>query len=123
MGLQQYKVLYAMQERQDFTVDELFEATGVNKNSIYSILNRNLDKVDQIESIDTGRPGGKLKRFRVKPESAQEIREQLNVVFSELPVFSFLPSESDQAIDVPAGLDYAEDIYLRRIPSAEKDNE
>jgi hypothetical protein len=123
MGLQQYKVFNAMQEQQEFTAHDLAEATGVNIQSIYSILRRNPDKVVQIESIDTGCRGGKIKKYKIKPEFAQEIREQLNMIFNEIPVVSILPSDSEQPVDVPVGLEYAEDIYLRRIPHAEEAND
>lgn len=124
---ERYKVLAAIIALADFTVDDIAGATGVKPNTVSTILARERRLLEKIADEKTGRRGGKRKRYRIKPESAEILRSELAELYRNLPVPDNLArlrtaQNEPKPPTIPLGLLAAEDTLLFRYPiSAESE--
>ncbi|MGI8802318.1 MAG: hypothetical protein ACR2KV_09130, partial [Solirubrobacteraceae bacterium] len=78
--LQQYKTLGAMLALREFTADELAAQAGVKRASVQTVLTRHRDWLEPIGRQATGRRGGQLVRYRLRPHAVEEVRRILRGV-------------------------------------------
>jgi hypothetical protein len=109
---ERYKVLAAITALREFTVEDIANRTGVKQNTVSTILARDRGLLEKIADEKTGRRGGKRKRYRIKPESAESLNSELAELYTDLP-----------APPVPLGLLAAEDTLLVRYPNGKNPQE
>jgi hypothetical protein len=120
--MERYKILAGILALKDqFTVPELAKFSGVNDNTTRTVIGRNMDLVEACGHKETGRKGGKLVKYRLKPSKVEELRADLKKRFEALNVPFAAQSKSKTAPSVPLGLLAAEDALLRLKSAA--DNE
>jgi hypothetical protein len=78
------RVLYAALHLPTFTVKQLAAVTGVNENTVQTTLGRSKDLIEEVGSVDSGKPGGQPTIYRLRERSravlareAAELAEKL----------------------------------------------
>lgn len=115
LGQATYRVLGAALSLGEFTVPALARFSGVNDNTVWSVVRRHATLfVASGETESTGARGGQPRKYCLTDAQRQEIRKRLHMLYKELTP---IVEESTQAGagNIPAGLLVAEDIYLRKL--------
>lgn len=123
--LERYRTLAAMIQLADFTVADLAELSGVRLTTIRTVLKREDDLLERVETVPrgskTGR-GGRYVRYRLAAGALESIAEELRVLEQtgrlnrEVRALA-TPAPDD---DVPSGLLAAEHVLLDQLPSADE---
>src|SRR5437016_3695261 len=82
--LKTYKVLRSMLVLGEFTTRSLEQHTGINATTISTIVQRKLGMLDRIGLVETGQPGGKLIRYKLKPEAEAILRDEIGGLFDDV---------------------------------------
>jgi len=121
---ERYKVLGAMLALGDFTVPELVQYSGVNQQTVRTVLVRERRSLKALGAEKGGGRGGRFKRFQVRPEQIEEIRQELNELYRSLapirPALAVGVEQSQDRDSVPVAILAAEDTLLRRFPEAQE---
>jgi hypothetical protein len=96
---EQNRILRAMASLDDFTVDELVRHCDASPSTVRTVLLRNPSRVEELGVTETGRPGGRWKRYRLLPERRQGIDADA-------------PPEGEGDRQVPLDLIAAEEMLL-----------
>ncbi|MEK6336955.1 MAG: hypothetical protein AABM67_18685 [Acidobacteriota bacterium] len=124
---ERYKVLGAMTALGEFTVEDVVRRTGVKQNTVSTIMARDKGLLEEIGYEETGRRGGKPKRYRLRPESAELLHSELEDLYRNLPAplnrEGTEVRQEPKLVTVPLGLLAAEDTLLLRYPREEDSKE
>lgn len=112
-----YQVLAAMLALRTFTADELAHHTGVKPNTVSTILNRDRSLLEQIGWEDTGRRGGQPKRYNLRADQVSAIETEIRTLYKDLRIPESVAA-SESAVEIPLGLQVAEEILSKDYPRA-----
>jgi len=114
------KILAGMLERPEFTVPELAKRTGTKKKTVYSVIGTVRDWIAEVGQEDTGGPGGRVKRYRLRQDKAREALKEVRQLYRE--VRQTTPSSLEPTL-LPVGLESAWTTLIYELPSAETSEE
>jgi hypothetical protein len=114
-AMNKYKVLAAMLNLVEFTVEDLATFSGVKLNTVRVVLARHENLVQHVRTQDTGQRGGQFKLYRVKDEQLEQLRLLINNTYTN-HIFPPNAEGSDVSKDVPISLRATEDVLKRRFP-------
>jgi hypothetical protein len=124
-SLNEYNLLGTMLSFPDgFTVTDLVRFTGMNENSIRTCIQRHPDLIEKVNQQRTGRPGGQVMVYRIKPDHLASIRERLERDFRVLTRPHPSPIQvtagvRDEPSPLPLSLRVAEDDLRHKFAAAE----
>lgn len=112
------KVLGSMLTLKEFTVETLQKHSGINPATIRTVLSRKEQILEKLGFLDTGQPGGKLIRYRLKPEAVQPLRNEIGDIFDQVKELPEARPKERPEFQAPLGLLAAENALLRLFPKA-----
>jgi hypothetical protein len=71
------RILHAMTEMDEFTVVDLVRACDASASTVRTVLGRRRDLLDELGREETGRPGGKWKRYRLRADAAESLAKDV----------------------------------------------
>lgn len=110
--METYKIYAAMLALAEFTVADLIQYTAAKKSTIYSVISRSSQYLEELGSEESGRPGGQYERYRVRADQVEALSAKLKGITQ---IADILP---ERKIDVPADLKVAEDALINLYPVA-----
>lgn len=111
MTINKYKLLGAMRAlHKSFTIDDLVRYSGLSENTVRTIMSREKQFYEIHARSATGRPGGKVSEYRVKPNALPELEAVMSQIYHSYPV-----SSEKTEPQAPLSLLAAEDILNRTI--------
>lgn len=106
---EQNRILRAMADRDDFTVDDLVRLCEASPSTVRTVLLRNRPFVEELGFTETGRPGGKWKRYRLRADALKSIeaaapsgREDQQVPLDLIAAEEMLLSSTSIDVERPA---------------------
>ncbi|HBB97218.1 MAG TPA: hypothetical protein DC054_17715 [Blastocatellia bacterium] len=116
--LKTYRVLRSMLVLGEFTTRSLEQHTGINPTTIGTIVQRKLVMLDRVGLVESGQPGGKLIRYKLKPEAEATLRDEIGSLFDDVRELKSAWPEPESSLKAPLGLLSAENIFLKRFVDA-----
>lgn len=100
-----YKILVTMLRHQTFTVNQIAAATGLPSGTVHTVLRRFGDAFDGVVVEGSGRRGGQVKQYSLRPEGRERIKAALqrNLDGLQAPTAELLggpPSEDASTMSV-----------------------
>jgi predicted ATPase/DNA-binding CsgD family transcriptional regulator len=115
--LKRYRTLGAMLALGEFSASDLATLSGVRTSTVYTILRRESDLVEQLPAVPTGRRGGQPHRWRLRTEARERLQNQL-CELEELGAGPWFGRQHTDDDTLPGGMTAAEDVLLRQLPAA-----
>lgn len=115
--LERYKTLGAMLALGEFSISELAVLSGVRQSSVRTILRRETAYAEQTGTQPSGRRGGQPRRWRVRPEAREQLRDELREL-ERLGVGPWIGVSEQEPSAVPEAIIAAQDVLLRAVPAA-----
>jgi len=100
----------------EFSVSDLAALSEVRKATVRTVLRRERQYVEEVGIMPTGRRGGQPVRWRLRPETREHLRAQLEEL-ERLGVGPWIGQHQDASHALPAGLIAAEHVLLRLTPA------
>ena len=116
-----YMALGAILTLKEFDATELARFSGLKLSTVYSIVRRHSGLLEEIGKKKTGKPGGKLIRYRVKPDRIAELEKTLDDFSARLNIRRKSrsdPNAEASSPQLPAAILSAERALLKRFPEA-----
>lgn len=115
--LERYKTLGAMLALGEFSISEVAILSGVREPSVRTILRREDAYAEQIGTQPSGRRGGQPRRWRVRPEARERLRNELKEL-ERLGAGPWIGASEQGHTPVPEALIAAQNVLLREVPAA-----
>lgn len=103
MSYKQYQILGQMLVLREFTDQDLENCTQIDRDTVRKARQRHGHLLDEVDPVRTGRPGGPLKRFRLKADAIESIRADLDRLYPA----ALREREQSVAVRRPQTLDIA----------------
>ena len=101
----------------EFSIAELAVLSGVRQPTVSTILRRETAYAEQIGTQPSGRRGGQPRRWRVRPEAREQLRDELREL-ERLGVGPWIGVSEQDPSAVPDAIIAAQDVLLRAVPAA-----
>ncbi|MDR4469540.1 MAG: sigma-54 dependent transcriptional regulator [Nitrospira sp.] len=122
--MKRYKVLAGMLALKDeFTIADLARFSGVSYRTVSTVVSFSSDVVETRGYKETGRQGGKLIVYRVRPNRIERLRNMLSKQFENINRSPGMETAQSVYQGVPLGLLAAEDALLRLPRNADSKQE
>ena len=116
--LKTFKVLSSMLSLREFTVESLQNHSGINPQTVRTVLLRKETLLDKIGFEPKGQPGGRPIRYRLKPQAETTLRDEIGKVFEGVRSLPDAKLGVTEPLKAPLALLAAEHALLKRFPNA-----
>jgi hypothetical protein len=113
--LERLKVLSGALRLKEFSVRDLARYSEVNEHTVRTVLDRRNDLFEELRRDKTGRPGGSLIVYSLRPDRVKSLEKELDEIYGSLPTVDRAAHEAP----VLLALDVADEFLTRHFHATE----